>query len=178
MWYLVTTQNNPCQKVSIINESFGRLHYLPACVSSGAILRFPEQDSLEKWIYHQMGQARVSEFPYFLRWHHSQFEVVKASLEFIRNFCLQGVQTESRALQLCIPSFHLQSHTLLVLCIALRKTLQNGLEAEVPQEGSELDRNFLSLCQAKSAREPLITCCSLVLLSEYNFHGPPASVTN
>lgn len=127
MWYLVKTQNNPWQKVSIINESFGRPHCLPACVSSGAILRFPEQDSLEKWIYHQMGQVRVSEFPYFPRWHHSQFEVVKASLEFIRNFCLQGVQTESRALQLCIPSLHLQSHTLLVLCVALRKTLQKGL---------------------------------------------------
>lgn len=62
----------------------------------------------------------------------SQFEVVGASLEFIRNFCLQGVQTENRALQLHIPFLHLQSHTLLFLYVALGKTLQKGREAEVP----------------------------------------------
>lgn len=61
-----------------------------------------------------------------------------------------------------------------------RKALEAGGEAEVSEEGSakELASDFLPVHQVKSTQEPLITCCSMVLLSEYIFHGPPASVTN
>lgn len=70
--------------------------------------------------------------------------------------------------------------------VTLDKALERGREAEVGEEGravtSEhrgLARVLVSAHQVKSAQEkPLITCCSMVLLSEYIFHGPPASVTN
>lgn len=44
-------------------------------------------------------------------------------------------------------------------------------EAEVSEEGSakELARDFLPVHQVKSTQEPLIACCSMVLLSEYIF---------
>jgi len=61
-----------------------------------------------------------------------------------------------------------------------RKALEADGEAEVSEEGSakELASDFLPVHQVKSTQEPLIACCSMVLLSEYIFHGPPASVTN
>lgn len=69
--------------------------------------------------------------------------------------------------------------------VTLGKFLERGREAEVGEEGravtSEhrgLGRVLISAHQVKSAQEPFIACCSMVLLSEYIFHGPPASVTN
>lgn len=70
--------------------------------------------------------------------------------------------------------------------MALGKALQRDREAEVAEERraviskehGALARGFLSLHQVKSAQEPLVECCSVLLLREYIFHGPPASVTN
>ena len=44
-------------------------------------------------------------------------------------------------------------------------------KAEVSEEGSakELASDFLPVHQVKSTQEPLIECCSMVLLSEYIF---------
>lgn len=75
---------------------------------------------------------------------------------------------------------------MLFLCVALRKALEGGGEAKGGRrrecshlkEHGGLARDFLSVYQVKSTQEPLIACCSMVLLSEYIFHGPPASVTN
>lgn len=70
--------------------------------------------------------------------------------------------------------------------MALGKAPERDGEAEVAEERraviskehGALARGFLFLHQVKSTQETLVECCSMVLLSEYIFHGPPASVTN